>query len=160
MLIVRVLSHARYPLLRQLTANYTRFYVLSTSLEATPPFLPSPPRLQRALVRLGLRRREEPEDPEDTPSEWTAPPLSLNRPLQTVLSTLLTSFGVPVIRIDRRPSLNPVPFEQVYFVELEELGSDFEEPRERARDVWLKRVRKGIERVEAAGVTATIIGLW
>lgn len=142
-------------------ANFTRFYILATSLEVNPPFLPSHPQLQRALVRLSLRAREGPEDPEDPPSELTIPPLSLNRPLQTVMSTLLTSFGTPVIRIDRRPSPNPVPFEQMYFVELEELGSGFEEqPVEFIRDGWLKRVRMGIDRVEAAGVTATIIGLW
>ena len=77
------------------------------------------------------------------------------------MSTLLTTFGVPVIRVDRRPSLNPVPFEQVYFVELEELGSGSgEDANEEGHAGWLKRVQKGVDRVVASGAEATIIGIW
>ena len=80
------------------------------------------------------------------------------------MSTLLTTFGVPVIRIDRRPSLNTVPFEHVYFVELEELGSDLgEEGVEHDDDggsVWLRRIRMGIDRISETGGESSIIGIW
>ena len=123
--------------------------------------MPSAPQLQRALVRLTLPKPEELEDGEQPASAPPAPTLSHNRPLQLVLSTLLTTFGVPVIRIDRRPSLNPTPFEQVYFVELEELGSGFkEELSKHGHSSWLHRVQMGIDRVTTAGAEATIIGVW
>ena len=123
--------------------------------------MPSAPQLQRALVRLTLPKPEELEDGEQPASAPPAPTLSHNRPLQLVLSTLLTTFGVPVIRIDRRPSLNPTPFEQVYFVELEELGSGFEEELSKhGHSSWLHRVQMGIDRVTTAGAEATIIGVW
>lgn len=80
------------------------------------------------------------------------------------MSTLLTTFGVPIIRIDRRPSLNNVPFEHVYFVELEELGSDLGEAdgghAEQGDPVWLNRIRMGIDRISEAGGEASIIGIW
>ena len=123
--------------------------------------MPSAPQLQRALVRLTLPKPEELEDGEQPASAPPAPTLSHNRPLQLVLSTLLTTFGVPVIRIDRRPSLNPTPFEQVYFVELEELGSGFEEELSKhGHSSWLHRVQMGIDRVTTAGAEAIIIGVW
>lgn len=78
-----------------------------------------------------------------------------------MLSTLLTTFGVPAIRVDRRPSLGSVPFEDVYFVELEELGSPHDTPAQREiDDAWLKRLRAGVERVAAAGGEATMLGVW
>ena len=80
------------------------------------------------------------------------------------MSTLLTTFGVPVIRIDRRPSLNNIPFEHVYFVELEELGSDLGEEGvghdDQRGSVWLSRIRMGIDRISETGGEASIIGIW
>ena len=79
------------------------------------------------------------------------------------MGTLLTTFGVPVIRIDRRPSVNPCPFEDTYFIELEDFGTPMEltpngiSPTEEA---WIKRVRQGVERVVAAGAQADMIGVW
>lgn len=126
--------------------------------------LPFKPHLQRALVRLGLGVPSSSDD-SDSKSEDEAlegpPTYSHSRALHLVMSTLLTTFGVPVIRIDRRPSLSSIPFEDIYFVELEELGAPRETPA--ASDnygAWLKRLRTGVERVAAAGGQATIIGVW
>ncbi len=151
-----------------MAANFTRFYVLANSLEVKPPCLPGAPHFRRALVRLrllptGITPPETEPDTELTqPSVLPSP--SHNRPLHLVLSTLLTTFGVPVIRVDRRPSLNPVPFEDNYFIELEELGS----PRDPGSkynealldDAWLTRIQAGIERVAAADGEATLLGVW
>ena len=135
--------------------------MLATRLDDEPPFVPSAPQLQRALVRLNLPKPEEPDEDEPSASAPPEPTPSHNRPLHLVMSTLLTTFGVPVIRVDRRPSLNPAPFEQVYFVELEELGSGFEEELSKhGHSSWLHRVQMGIDRVTAAGAEATIIGVW
>ena len=144
--------------------NYTRFYVLSNTLEATPPALSVKPKLQRALVRVGLGSHS-PTRSEESAGQDIEPdgPVSYSRgrPLHLILSTLLTTFGVPVIRIDRRPSLDSVPFEDVYFVELEELGSPRETPVQPETDhAWLKRVRAGVARVVAAGGHATVLGIW
>ncbi|KAJ3559768.1 hypothetical protein NM688_g145 [Phlebia brevispora] len=145
--------------------NCTRFYVLAQGLETKPPYLPGPPQLQRALVRIGLPAPEEPESAEDGSAEALTTSISAhNRPLHMVMSTLLTTFGVPVIRIDRRPSLNHVPFEHVYYVELEELGSELgvenSADDEHGSSVWLNRVQMGVDRVCEAGGEATIIGVW
>lgn len=126
------------------------------------PFLPAPSQLRRALVRVGLAAPEEPESPiPEAPPPPAPPALSHNRPLHLVMSTLLTAFGVPVTRIDRRPSLNHVPFEDVYFVELEELGAGSDgEVSEHESSAWLKRVQLGIDRVRTLGAEATLIGVW
>ena len=147
------------------SANCTRFYVLANGLDTKPPFLPSPLQLRRALIRIGLPAPESDEEP----SQPLQPAIntsisSHNRPLHLVMSTLLTTFGVPVIRIDRRPSLNTIPFEHVYFVELEELGSDLGEEGvghdDEGGSVWLRRIRMGIDRISETGGEASIIGIW
>lgn len=126
--------------------------------------LPVKPQLQRALVRLGLAASRPSHSTESTSDDENAnspATYTHSRLLHLVMSTLLTAFGVPAIRIDRRPSLSSVPFEDVYFVELEELGSLRETPA--APDnhsAWLDRLRSGVERVAAAGGNATILGVW
>ena len=86
---------------------------------------------------------------------------SHNRPLHLVMSTLLTTFGVPITRIDRRSSLSDVPFEDLYFVELEELGSPLEStPQPERLESWMIKVNAGVKRVKAAGGEATILGVW
>ena len=86
-----------------------------------------------------------------------------SRTVHLVMGTLLTTFGVPVIRIDRRPSINPCPFEDTYFLELEDFGTPVEPSASGptlADGAWLKRVHMGVERVAAAGGQADIIGVW
>lgn len=122
------------------------------------------PQLHRALVRVNLAN-PQPPNPEVTGFDGlaAAAPAAYthNRPLHLVMSTLLTTFGVPVIRIDRRPSLSAVPFEDVYFIELEELGSPVQIPAQPEKySAWLERVRKGVARVSAAGGDAAILGVW
>lgn len=144
--------------------NYTRFFVLSYDLGTPPPLLNIKPRLLRALVRINM----PPVQPSSsnvadssTASVQGPAAYSHNRPLHLIISTLLTTFGVPVTRIDRRPSLSDVPFEDLYFIELEELGSVLETlPRPDRLESWLSKVNIGVKRVKAAGSEATLLGVW
>lgn len=135
--------------------NCTRFFVIASSLEVVPPYVPHA-ELFRALIRLGVARIE------DIDSEFEG--FIARRPLQLVVSTLLTTFGVPITRIDRRPSVGGAPFEDVYFVELEELGSppDPANPGSRTADYtrWFNKVQKVVERARASDVEATVLGVW
>ncbi|EMD42232.1 hypothetical protein CERSUDRAFT_147913 [Gelatoporia subvermispora B] len=132
--------------------NLTRFYVLSSSLTAPPPFSAPLPSRRYALVRLGPR----PPDP--------AFPAASRRPINLILSALLTTFGQPVARVDRRPSLSTVPFEDVYFIELEDTAGPPSPgghvDTSAADALWLSRVQAGLERVAAAGGDAALLGMW
>ncbi|KAI0691330.1 PDT-domain-containing protein [Cytidiella melzeri] len=144
--------------------NFTRFFVLSHSLGATPPLLDTRPRLLRALVRIAMVVSQRSNSDEEESSVTEIPPPAPNfhsRPLLLIMSTLLTTFGIPITRVDRRPSLSDIPFEDVYFIELEELGPSLEiPPRPERINSWIKRVGAGVNRVKAVGCDATILGVW
>ncbi|OCH95810.1 PDT-domain-containing protein [Obba rivulosa] len=130
--------------------NVTRFYVLASSLSATPPFSSPSPDRRHALVRIA------PATPDGATPQ--------SRPLTLILSTLLTTFGQPAARIDRRPSPRAVPFEDVYFIELQDTagppspGANVD--RRAADALWLSRVQAGLERVAGAGGDAALLGVW
>lgn len=73
-----------------------------------------------------------------------------------------------VSRVDRRPSIQPIPFQDVYFVELLERfdnlnindgdGSDGLEREGESR--WAKGVQDGVRRVNDGGGCAQILGIW
>ncbi|CCM05164.1 uncharacterized protein FIBRA_07373 [Fibroporia radiculosa] len=135
--------------------NCTRFYVIGKSLDVKLPstFHVTPPR--HALVRMALR------NPDMAPDATVHP---RNRLVQLVLSTLLATFGLPVTRIDRRPSLTDVPFEDVYMVELENPMSALSVGAEADvnlldSSMW-SRMAAGVKQVEAAGGDATVLGIW
>lgn len=135
------------------TVNFTRFFVLANSLDVTPPLLPREPRLRRALVRVSKGS-----------SETQSESITSKRPLHLAISTLLTTFGVPVIRVDRRPSIGGIPFDDVYFVEVDELGmlpEPGDDTNRRAEDGrWMRIVEKGVQRLRVAGLQGAIIGIW
>ena len=145
------------------TVNYTRFYVLANTIEARPPVLHGVPQLRRALIRLSLpptQPTDQPDAGDDTP---TLPKPAHNRPVHLIMGTLLTTFGVPVIRIDRRPSITARPLDNTYFIELEDFGTPVEPSatgNTPADEAWLTRVRTGVARVAAVGGHADIIGVW
>ena len=79
------------------------------------------------------------------------------------MSTLLTTFGVPVVRIDRRPSCNPSPFEDMYFIELEDYGEPVESLANgytMVDEAWVTRIRQGIETIASGGDDASLLGVW
>ncbi|GBE78226.1 hypothetical protein SCP_0111090 [Sparassis crispa] len=129
-------------------ANLTRFYVLASSLDAS---LPSDA-LQRYARRRALVRISE------GLSEQTAAPHG--RLIQLVISTLLTTFGSPATRIDRRPSISGVEGD-IYVIELEDSTGPPSPGSHAVTDaLWLSRVRAGIERVQVAGGDAQLLGVW
>jgi prephenate dehydratase len=144
--------------------NFTRFFILSNSLETVPPVVHTAPQIRRALVRLLLPPSERVKEQQvsDAEEESPTPPKPAHsRAVHLILGTLLTTFGVPVIRVDRRPSINSCPFEDTYFLELEDFGTPVEpSPNGPLEEGWLKRVRQGVERVIAAGAQADVIGVW
>ncbi|GJE87609.1 PDT-domain-containing protein [Phanerochaete sordida] len=146
--------------------NYTRFYVLAYTIDARPPVVRRVPQLRRALVRITLppaQHTEQPAVSDGEDDEPTTPKPAHSRSLHLIMGTLLTTFGVPVIRIDRRPSASGCPFEDTYFIELEDFGTPVEPPvtgNSPADEAWLKKVRNGVAKVNAVGGLADVIGVW
>lgn len=71
------------------------------------------------------------------------------------------------IRVDRRPSSNPIPFQDVYFIELLERdglnvddvnGSD--SLQEEGESRWAKRVHDGAHLINGGGGCADVLGIW
>lgn len=93
----------------------------------------TPPALQkRALIRVL---------PTNSPGPWDA-----SRPITTV--------DMPISRIDRRPSLCPKSFHDVYFLEVYAEGGD-------KNDVsWIDCVSRGVERLRQAGLESMVLGIW
>ncbi|KAH9858192.1 PDT-domain-containing protein [Lenzites betulinus] len=133
-------------------SNTTRFFILANSLDTPLPGGQREPRRQRALIRIS-------NPPPQRHVDEAPPP---NRLLHTVTSTLMTTFGCAALRIDRRPSLTEVPFDDVYFVEVGDviLPVMSAEANKSCEAEWLTRVQAGVERIRAVGGEATILGLW
>ncbi|KAL1951614.1 hypothetical protein VTO73DRAFT_763 [Trametes versicolor] len=133
-------------------SNTTRFFILANSPDSPLPGGPREPRRQRALIRIGNPPHQQPADEAPVP----------NRLLHTITSTLMTTFGCAALRIDRRPSLTDVPFDDVYFVEVGDVTLPVlsAAASKCSEAEWLERVQAGVDRIRAAGGEATILGLW
>ncbi|GLB36243.1 putative prephenate dehydratase [Lyophyllum shimeji] len=118
------------------TANFTRFYLITSDNKvALPTWLPTI-EPSRALIRILA---------EIHPSS-TGPGIS----------KFLAALQLDFIRIDRRPSPKSSLSQYVYFVELQG------DPNTEAQrvDTWSSRVGRAVQRVEEAGGVVEIIGLW
>lgn len=118
-------------------ANSTRFYILSTCLKVQniPP--PKTKSTKRALVRLSSSL--------DTQSS-VAP----------TIIRLLCALELSAIRIDRRPSPYPVPFHDVYIVELQqEVGDHSDCDRS-----WLCEVEASLQKARNIGGETVLVGIW
>ncbi|EGN93973.1 hypothetical protein SERLA73DRAFT_189114 [Serpula lacrymans var. lacrymans S7.3] len=114
--------------------NYTRFYLLAYSDHtAIPPPSTAPPTQRHALVRISY-----------PPGAMAEKPRNQTR--------LLNALDLYVIRLDRRPSPLPIPFHDVYFVEVEE--ETMTDPS------WTNQVMRGIQRVSKQGGEANLLGMW
>ncbi|KAI0778574.1 PDT-domain-containing protein [Trametes elegans] len=133
-------------------SNSTRFYILANSLDEPLPGRAREPRRQRALIRIS--------NPPLPHKDGSPPPP--NRLLHMVISTLLTTFGCAALRVNRRPSLTQVPFDDVYFVEVGDVTLPvLSAPASKSsEEEWLDRLHAGISRIQAAGGEATVLGLW
>jgi len=121
--------------------NSTRFYIIAAHPDID---LPSPVEAPHkcALVRISCKLPET--SSKESPSGN--------------ITQLLTALGLYVTRLDRRPSLHPMPFHDVYFVELKE-GNRTEGIRNGDRS-WLTEVEEGIQHVIEIGAEAQLLGSW
>jgi len=111
-------------------SNFTRFYILTATRETELPPPPCPaPTQMRCLVRLLSQRAPAPS-----------------------ITQILTALNLTVSRLDRRPQLESLlPFDAVYFVELEK--GDSSTP-------WHSDIEQAIARVQALGEEAELLGIW
>ncbi|CAA7266536.1 unnamed protein product [Cyclocybe aegerita] len=123
-------------------SNFTRFYITAyTRSFDLPPFLTS--RCERkALVRLSA---PSPSFPDIDACSYDI----------TKYLKLLDLFAA---RVDRRPSLEPKPFHNVYFVEVQGTLCDARDAA--TLEAWTSEVEKAITRVKHAGGLIDLVGLW
>ncbi|KAK1219948.1 prephenate dehydratase [Marasmius sp. AFHP31] len=128
-------------------ANFTRFYVLAKDSKTTLPVPPSPTTSQ-ALLRIEFRCRE--------------------RNVGDVAAAV-NAIELGIARIDRRPALNRNPFNDVYFVELQDSrpllantnGGDADEDGiGSGKTPWNSRVESAIQCVSAIGGEVKLLGIW
>jgi prephenate dehydratase len=128
-------------------ANFTRFYILSTTLafEHIPPPKDGPPK--HALVRLSSSGMATSVDMHSAPT----------------ITQLLIALKLSAIRIDRRPSSYPVPFHDVYLVELQQNLKDGNTEKGLHKVIephWISEVKAGLDRVKDIGGEAILLGVW
>lgn len=118
------------------TENFTRFHILSQGLDLALPKGCPPSTESMALLRL----QAPPGDP-------VKPTLNIPR----VISTL----GIIVNRIDRRPSVHGRPFDNVYFLEVGTV------PGQTSPELsWTKQLQQAVDRVKSMGVEVSVLGYW
>jgi hypothetical protein len=124
--------------------NFTRFYILSTCL--SPKNVPSPKEASpmRALVRLS------------SPPVMSIPATPPSPPI----TRLLLAINLLIIRLDRRPSVDPLPFHDVYLVELQQEVVSRDSIHQDAGQSWIEEVQAGLQRVKTIGGEATLLGIW
>lgn len=121
--------------------NFTKFWVLATSLDARlPGSKPSSDERSSILKLTSLS---------NTPD---------------VLTTL-SSLGLFVSRVDRRPSSGDTPFRDVYFVEVtrthdDHVTSNENYPKEEGEIRWRGVVEAAVRRVNCGNWGAGVIGIW
>lgn len=121
--------------------NFTRFYVVVRAEQVERPQWLAESQPCRALIRITTRPRL---------AITTSPKVEA-----AGISNLLSALQMNVIRIDRRPSLEPTPFHDVYFVEIirEDGTSD-------GGCTWRRETKMALKRIEEAGGNARLIGFW
>lgn len=85
-------------------------------------------------------------------------PNSPTKPSPPIMQLLL-AINLLIIRLDRRPSVDPLPFHDVYLVELQEVVSR-DMPLMDARQSWIGEVQAGLQRIKTIGGDATLLGVW
>lgn len=139
--------------------NFTRFYILANHPTSSIPILSNrnqgdPEERGQALICITV-------DPTGHPySESTGSNSSRTRPSILEYVSLLPHTAT---RMDRRPSLNHAPFQDVYFVELlETLESPVENGRSKGgrNSSWVERIHDGVRRIHDAGGDVQVLGIW
>ena len=74
------------------------------------------------------------------------------------ITQLLYKLGLCALRIERRPSLHPTVFHDIYFVELQQ--EIYPEPAASEKEGWIKEVEEAVERVKVFAGEADLLGTW
>ncbi|PPQ70775.1 hypothetical protein CVT24_001062, partial [Panaeolus cyanescens] len=124
-------------------SNFTRFFVIAHTRQASIPPVLSQKCEMKALLRISA----------PSPS---APPISGSCSYD--IMKFLKTLDLFATRIDRRPSANALPFHSTYFVEVH--GHSRECAVASSLDEWTDDVEKAISRVEKLGGSIKLVGLW
>lgn len=65
--------------------------------------------------------------------------------------------------MDRRPSSYPIPFHDVYLVEVQRDSKDeviTQRVQKGTKQSWISEVKAGLERVRDIGAEAALLGVW
>ena len=125
-------------------ANFTRFYILSKTL-TLEHLSPKGASFERALVRL------------------SSSPAALSGTSTPTITQFLVALNLPTIRMDRRPSSYPIPFHDVYLVEVQRDSKDeviTQRVQKGTKQSWISEVKAGLERVRDIGAEAALLGVW
>ncbi|ESK92214.1 prephenate dehydratase [Moniliophthora roreri MCA 2997] len=124
-------------------SNYTRFYIIARSPKIHLPVLEAH-HPKKALIRIesGSQKAN-----------------GHSKPSHVNIATLISVLRLRIERIDRRPALDGVPFNNVYIVEVEkesEAGPNggLDSP------TWKEQVEDAQRRIRDSGGEARLLGLW
>jgi len=118
-------------------SNFTRFYIIAHS--STTPLTSQ---LESHRHMKALMRVSSPEC----------------GPYSTNVARCLASLQLPITRIDRRPSLDGIPFHNVYFIEVQkEVHSHHDDD---SFELWTKAVMLASSRVIEEGWRSAVVGIW
>jgi hypothetical protein len=79
------------------------------------------------------------------------------------ITQFLIALKISATRLDRRPSTYPVPFHDVYLVELQQDTGDearTQNMQPSTDQPWIVEVQAGLERVKDIGGEAVLLGVW
>ncbi|KAF6766287.1 Prephenate dehydratase-domain-containing protein [Ephemerocybe angulata] len=124
-------------------ANFTRFYVLTRRRNVPIPSLPDTPNSRRkGLLRIINKS-----------------PTSLSSSQGDILAALnQLSTEMEVVRIDRRPAQEGVPFQDLYFTEVQ--GSNPSPSAPVLEGVWDELLDSFVSKVKKLGFEASVMGSW
>ncbi|KDQ63648.1 hypothetical protein JAAARDRAFT_29677 [Jaapia argillacea MUCL 33604] len=120
--------------IQDVKTNFTRFFVVSGSLELPLPN-PQSTRHSQALLRIQASSQNENDLPD--------------------IGKFLQVLSLPATRIDRRPDLSKAPFRSAYMVEIHRRSGHID-----GAISWSSELQNAIRRVEAENGEATLLGLW
>ena len=119
--------------------NFTRFYALAYSLQTSLPQFLTIAYEMKALLRI-------------TPCLKS----SLDCPVDVIAS--LMDQNINIGRIDRRPSMDNVPFSSVYFMEIH--SSDLHDRSSQRFQVWSRQVESIASQIGSTSRQIFVAGIW
>ncbi|KIJ68343.1 hypothetical protein HYDPIDRAFT_82790 [Hydnomerulius pinastri MD-312] len=116
--------------------NFTRFYILSYEQDVNLPVGHITPLQEQALLRV------------QSPSDDSVPTLDITK--------IFHALDVNILRIDRRPSLRSMPFDDVYFLEIGVTQGD----HDKISSSWPDQLHLALDKIKGTGAEVSVLGLW